>query len=142
MVFKGEECKMMLMQWSREAKPTKLIEKTQLRIMELKKGVQTEEVRNELTKLMVELEKLYQDQDMYWRQRGKVAWMKDGDKNTSYFHAQATTREQVNKISGLRDEFGIWVDQKEQMENVVQAYFLQFQMREKSMRCYSHWMLE
>lgn len=49
---------MMLMQWSREAKPTKLIEKTQLRIMELKKGVQTEEVRNELTKLMVELEKL------------------------------------------------------------------------------------
>lgn len=49
--------------------------------------------------------------------------MKDGDKNTSYFHAQATTREQVNKISGLRDEFGIWVDQKEQMENVVQAYF-------------------
>lgn len=49
--------------------------------------------------------------------------MKDGDKNTAYFHARATTREQVNKIKGLRDGTGTWVDKKEQMEAVVEEYF-------------------
>lgn len=49
--------------------------------------------------------------------------MKDGDKNTAYFHARATTREQVNKIKGLRDGTGTWVDKKEQIEAVVEEYF-------------------
>lgn len=60
---------------------------------------------------------------MYWRQRGKATWMKDSDKNTAYFHARATTREQLNTIKGLRDGAGMWVDQKEQMEGIVHNYF-------------------
>lgn len=48
--------------------------------------------------------------------------MKDSNKNTSYFHDKATTQEHINKIKGLRDEAGNWVDQKEQMEAVVDPY--------------------
>lgn len=58
----------------------------------------------------MELERAYHDQMLYWQQKGMAAWMKDGDKNTSYFHIRATTRKQMNKVRGLRDEMGNWVD--------------------------------
>lgn len=49
--------------------------------------------------------------------------MKYGDKNIFYFYARATTRKQVNKIRGLRDELGNSADQKEPMEAIANAYF-------------------
>lgn len=122
-MLKGEQCSLELIQWSKDVNPNKEIELTQTRVMELKKLNQIADVRAEIGKLTVKLETLYQDQAMYWRQRGKAAWMKDGDKNTAYFHARATTRNQVNKIKGLRDAMGNWVDRKNQMEAVVGDYF-------------------
>lgn len=91
--------------------------------MELRKGVQTETARAEIMKLTVGLENLLQDQAMYWRQRGNAAWMKDRDKNTSFFHAKPSSRRQINKTRGLRYATGQWVDKKEQMEVVVEEYF-------------------
>lgn len=123
MLVKGEECRAKLMQWSRDINPNKLIDRLQQRIMELRHGAQTEERRNEISQLTIDLEKLLQDQADYWRQRGKAAWMKDGDKNTAYFHARATTRKQVNKIKGLQDATGVWVSSKGKMEAVVDGYF-------------------
>lgn len=49
--------------------------------------------------------------------------MKEGDKNTSYFHARATTRKHVNKIRGLQDATGVWVNKKDKMEAVIDHYF-------------------
>lgn len=49
--------------------------------------------------------------------------MKDGDKNTSYFHARATIRQQVNKIKDLQDRNGVWIQEKQEMEGVVDAHF-------------------
>lgn len=73
MVFKWEECQLKLVQWSKNSNPSKLIEQTQKEIMEIRKGDLMEGARNELIRLTGELDKLYQDQAMYWRQRGKAA---------------------------------------------------------------------
>ena len=42
------------------------------------------------------------------RQRSRVAWVKDGDKNTRFFHTKATQRRRMNSIKGLFDEAGKW----------------------------------
>lgn len=52
-----------------------------------------------------------------------MEWLKEGVKNTSFFHAKATIRDQVNKIIGLRDASGSWTEDKQQMEAVVDSYF-------------------
>lgn len=119
MVVNGEECRARLVQWSRDLKPDKLIDRLQRRIMELRDGVQSEAVRVEIAHLTSELESLFHELSVYWRQRGKAAWMRDGDKNTSYFHARATTRKHVNKIKCLQDTTGVWVNRKADMEMVV-----------------------
>lgn len=91
--------------------------------MELKQKIQTEEVRARITTLTSEFEHLIRDKAVYWRQRGKAEWMKGGDKNTSYFHARATVRKQVNKITGLQNGAGTWVRDKKGMEGLVDEYF-------------------
>ena len=35
------------------------------------------------------------------RQRSRVQWLRDGDQNTKYFHAQAAQRKRLNKIENL-----------------------------------------
>lgn len=122
-LFNGELCRAKLMQWSRDINPNKLIDRTHKRLIELQRGPLTEEVKTEIAGLTRQLEKLYIDQSEYWRRRGKAAWFKDGDKNTSYFHARATVGKQVNKIKGLENENGQWVKEKHALEGVVDSYF-------------------
>lgn len=130
--LRGEQCRLKLVQWSKDLNPSKLIEKAHKRKMELRKGVQNRTNRDELAQLTGELEKLYHDQAMCWRQRGNATWMKDQNKNTAYFHAKATTREQFNKIRGLRNEHGTWVDRKEEMEAI---WWLKVKLVAATMEC-------
>jgi len=54
------------------------------------------------------LDKLLQQQLEYWRQRGKIKWVKLGDENSKFFHATATIQMKKNiyylspKFSGPR----------------------------------------
>lgn len=115
MLYNGEMCKATLMQWSRDINPNQMIDHMQKRIMELKGGTQMEAVRAEITTLLSDLERLFHDQSEYRKHCGKAAWMKDGDRNTAYFHARATIRWQVNKITGLYDASGSWFWEKQEI---------------------------
>ncbi|XP_024178126.1 uncharacterized protein LOC112184065 [Rosa chinensis] len=41
--------------------------------------------------------------ETYWRQRSRVLWLKDGDRNTIFFHRRASNRKSRNSIIGLLD---------------------------------------
>lgn len=45
-----------------------------------------------LHKLHSDLIKLQVEDDLYWRQRAKVEWMRFGDRNTIFFHASANQK--------------------------------------------------
>lgn len=61
---------------------------------------------------------------MYWQQRAKSFWLRDGDSNSKFFHAYATTRKVRNIITSLKDDNGVQITNQESMSNVVQDYFL------------------
>jgi nitroimidazol reductase NimA-like FMN-containing flavoprotein (pyridoxamine 5'-phosphate oxidase superfamily) len=44
---------------------------------------------------------LLQSQKAYWKQRGKIKWVKLGDANTRFFHTKATINYRHNYISML-----------------------------------------
>lgn len=54
-----------------------------------------------------ELEKLRQREELYWHQRSQVAWLKSGDRNTSFFHSKATNRRRKNRIDKIKDDRGM-----------------------------------
>lgn len=50
--------------------------------------------------------KLLEKQEIFWRQRTKQFWLRDGEKNTRFFHKFASTRKEHNKIKKLKNENG------------------------------------
>ena len=64
------------------------------------------ELGAEIRAICRELNELLDDEELYWGQRAKAHWLKEGDKNTKYFHAHASDRRKQNTILGIWDESG------------------------------------
>ena len=46
---------------------------------------------------------LLRQQRVYWKQRGTICWVKDGDAGTKFFHANATIKHRKKLITTLED---------------------------------------
>lgn len=77
----------------------------------------------EINKLKKEINDLLENEEIMWQQRSRVQWLGLGDRNTKYFHSKASERRKKNTIAGLRDENGIWCDNRESIVAVVVSYF-------------------
>ena len=59
-----------------------------------------------------------------WLQRSRVSWLKEGDKNTSYFHKKASGRRRQNHISKIKNSEGSTVDDEEGIAQIFNQYFM------------------
>jgi hypothetical protein len=64
----------------------------------------TTEERNLRDILKSHVLKLLHNQNVYWKQRGKIKWVKLGNENTKFFHTKATINYRNNYISMLLNE--------------------------------------
>lgn len=71
------------------------------------------------------LEFLLDNKESAWKQRAKTDWLREGDRNTSFFHAKAAARRRVNRIEKLLNESGDWCCSDAEIEGVIQRCFLQ-----------------
>lgn len=69
-----------------------------------------------------ELENLLEDDEIYWKQRARENWLNWGDNNTRWFHMKASNCRKVNRIHGLFDTNGEWVEEDHEMESVANQY--------------------
>jgi len=44
----------------------------------------------------------YREEEKYWRKKSRSLWLKEGDKNTSYFHKQAEARKHYKAVIEIR----------------------------------------
>ncbi|XP_057873532.2 uncharacterized protein LOC131079567 [Cryptomeria japonica] len=44
--------------------------------------------------------------EVYWKQRSKIQWLKEGDKNYAFFHRSASIHKKRNYIKSIKDETG------------------------------------
>ena len=56
--------------------------------------------------IVVLIENLLDQEEIFWLQRGRANWLMHGDRNTSFFHNAATTRKNRNNIKNLLDDTG------------------------------------
>ena len=62
--------------------------------------------------LQEDIEMLKSKEECMWKQRSRNTWLKEGDHNTR------------NYILGLNNETGVWVEEEDQLGNLVEKYFL------------------
>lgn len=86
------------------------------------------------------LDELLVHEEVYWKQRAKSFWLLEGDSNSRYFHAFATSRKKKNKLTQLRDENGEVFTKHEDMCHIVKSYFTNlfdqdFALQEQDLPC-------
>lgn len=66
--------------------------------------------------LRKELNTMLAKEEVVWRQRSRVNWLKDGDQNTRSFHECAAQRKRTNTIMGIRDREDTWTTNMQEVE--------------------------
>lgn len=72
--------------------------------------------------LQKEVDDFLEDEDLKWRQRAKMKWLREGDRNTRFFHLCANQRKQTNTIISISNGEGGWAQDQE----VVRFFFHQY----------------
>ncbi|XP_074287486.1 uncharacterized protein LOC141612574 [Silene latifolia] len=74
-------------------------------------------------KLVAEISDLRRQEEQYWRQRSRALWLRDGDKNTKFFHMRVGERKRKNFIAKLIDDEGVTRMGDEEVGVVANNYF-------------------
>lgn len=82
-------------------------------------GFTSEEVLN----LKWNLCSAFREEELYWKQKSRVLWLKEGYRNTKFFHAVTKQRRGRNHIIKLRNSAGGWVEDDEGINQVATTYF-------------------
>jgi hypothetical protein len=122
---KLKECKRQLGEWSRKSFGSlkKKIERVKQKIQQAEAlAIQDREHVN-INGLRRELNSLLGQEEKMWRQRSRISWLAQGDRNTKYFHGRATQRQRRNHISRLSNGDGGWLETNEEIAGMMIDYY-------------------
>lgn len=74
------------------------------------------------TAMKAEVRRLLVCEEICWRQKSRVQWLKEGDKNTKFFHRMATAHKVINQIRKVIMEGVLLEDQAAIKEGMVDFY--------------------
>lgn len=106
MVQKIKDSRKDISKWTKQNKSNSSIRIQELhhQIDQITKATQID--FEELKRLKKELHLEHQNEETFWRMKSRVTWLKDGDRNTKFFHAATKNRRAQNKIRSLKDDQG------------------------------------
>ena len=72
---------------------------------------------------MAKLREALRLEEIWMKQRSRVPWLKEGDRNTAYFQAQAKQRKRINRVSNLQRSDGSTCVNGDEDKEEVQAFY-------------------
>ncbi|GAU46481.1 hypothetical protein TSUD_402360, partial [Trifolium subterraneum] len=79
---------------------------------------------NNLKELQDQLATTLYQEECLWYQKSRGKWITDGDHNTKYYHSKTIVRRRRNKIVSLRNEAGDWIENQEDLSNMVRNFYI------------------
>lgn len=69
------------------------------------------------------MDDLLEKEETMWFQRSRTNWLKDGDRNTTFFHSKASQRHTKKQIAGLEDVNGHWCTEPTDLDRIAVNFF-------------------
>ncbi|XP_008227636.1 PREDICTED: uncharacterized protein LOC103327128 [Prunus mume] len=101
----------------------KKVKELRLRLASLQSYEPSTQTFHTRSLIETELDKCLEQEEIYWHQRSRVHWLQHGDRNTSFFHMQATSRRKKNALVGILDENDRWQREYDQIGGVFVEFF-------------------
>jgi len=79
----------------------------------------TDERKEIVDSLQQEWDNRRMQEEILWRQKSRVQWIKEGERNTKFFHRSTIAQRKNNRIVKLIDQHGIYRNTHEEMEKVL-----------------------
>eukprot|EP00253_Pinus_taeda_P001720 PITA_01720 len=73
--------------------------------------------------LMQQWQDRCQQEEMLWRQKSRIPWLKEGEQNTKFFHRSALDDRGVNKILSLKNEQGDRIENHQGISTFLTEHF-------------------
>ncbi|XP_039038589.1 uncharacterized protein LOC120176174 [Hibiscus syriacus] len=109
--------------WVRRGQEKRDERRIRSHILRIDSGPVSDESCEQRRKALVELKDIMDKGEKFWLQRSRVAWLKDGDRNSTFFYSRANGRRKNNWIEGEESEGGIWCDKLEDIFGVATRCF-------------------
>ncbi|XP_048596178.1 uncharacterized protein LOC125594561 [Brassica napus] len=94
-------------------------------ISSCRKALNDNATTEEIAAALKELSDALKAEEMFWKQKSRVFWLREGDRNTKFFHALTKQRRARNKITQLLDENENIVEDEEGLVAIATSYFRQ-----------------
>ena len=82
----------------------------------------TEESSKEEGIILGKLEERRKQEEVLWRQKSRIKWLREGERNTKFFHQTMIQHRQRNRILSIRDKNGERIIEQEGIEQVLMEY--------------------
>ncbi|XP_056847414.1 uncharacterized protein LOC108829345 [Raphanus sativus] len=118
-------CRKALSEWRRQnnINSAKLVEELKERVEGL--YADDDATTEQIAAALKELSDALKAEEMFWKQKSRVFWLREGDRNTKFFHALTKQRRARNKITQLLGENGTIVEDEEGLVAIATSYFRQ-----------------
>jgi hypothetical protein len=82
-------------------------------------------MQREINLHQAEVNAIMEEEELKWKQLAKEHWLKNGDKNTKYFHANVNQKRRSKHINKIFDENGVSCETEMEVEHAFLSYFQQ-----------------
>ncbi|KAL9663861.1 hypothetical protein QQ045_019254 [Rhodiola kirilowii] len=130
-----KDCGMTLAKWNKEkfGKVGRRLKDLKMELELVRSLDRNIETMAKEAKLVEEIDEWRLREEILWRQRSRIDWLKEGDRNTKFFHTKASQRKKSNKITKLQNREGGRITEEAQLGALVREYFTDIFTSSKSL---------
>ncbi|XP_021723765.1 uncharacterized protein LOC110691155 [Chenopodium quinoa] len=74
-------------------------------------------------KLRRDLDEILEREEVLWYQKARIEWLKNGDRNTTFFQLSTVVKRWKNKTVSLKREDGVWLHDKNEIKDHIVNYY-------------------
>ena len=74
---------------------------------------------NKEIELTTKLEEFLTREEDMWRQKSREVWLKEGDRNTKFFHTSTINKRRINKIDRIKNDQGAWLEDRDSIGSEI-----------------------